>query len=84
MTTMSRDRPLARSGFAILPGFNWWLAESILLGAGTAMVYPSLIAELSAAARIPDRATSVGIYRPWRDSGYAVGAIVAGTSLVPI
>ena len=70
---------LAIAGFVILPGFNWWLAESVLLGAGTALVYPTLLAVISDAARTPERATSVGIYRFWRDSGYAVGAIVAGT-----
>ncbi len=70
---------LAIAGFVILPGFNWWLAESVLLGAGTALVYPTLLAVVGDAARTPDRATSVGIYRFWRDSGYAVGAIVAGT-----
>ena len=61
-----------------MPGFNWWLAESVLLGAGTALVYPTLLAVISDAARPADRATSVGIYRFWRDSGYAAGAIVAG------
>ena len=70
---------LAIAGFVILPGFAWWVAESVLLGAGTALVYPTLLAVVSDAARIPDRATSVGIYRLWRDSGYAVGAILAGT-----
>ncbi|HEY8841801.1 MAG TPA: MFS transporter [Candidatus Dormibacteraeota bacterium] len=69
---------LAIAGFVILSGFNWWLAESVLLGAGTALVYPTLLAVVSDAARTPDRATSVGIYRFWRDSGYAAGAIVAG------
>jgi MFS family permease len=70
---------LAIAGFVIFPGFGWWVAESVLLGAGTALVYPTLLAVISDAARTPDRATSVGIYRLWRDSGYAVGAIVAGT-----
>ena len=69
---------LAIAGFAILPGFAWWIAESVVLGAGTALVYPTLLAVIGDAARTPDRATSVGIYRLWRDSGYAVGAIVAG------
>jgi MFS family permease len=68
----------AIAGFVILPGFSWWVAESVLLGAGTALVYPTLLAVVSDAARIPERATSIGIYRFWRDSGYAVGAIVAG------
>jgi len=65
-------------GFVALPGLGWWLAESVALGAGTALVYPTLLAVISDVARIPDRATSVGIYRLWRDAGYAVGAIVAG------
>jgi len=69
---------LAIAGFAFLPGFAWWLAESAVLGAGTALVYPTLLAVIGDAARIPDRATSVGIYRLWRDAGYAFGAIVAG------
>ena len=68
----------AIAGFVILPGFTWWVVESVLLGAGTALVYPTLLAVVSDAARIPERATSVGIYRFWRDSGYAAGAIVAG------
>jgi MFS family permease len=68
----------AIAGFVILPGFAWWVGESVVLGAGTALVYPTLLAVVSDAARTPDRATSVGIYRFWRDSGYAVGAIVAG------
>ena len=69
---------IAIAGFVILPGFGWWLTESILLGMGTALVYPTLLAVVSDAARTPDRASSVGIYRFWRDSGYAAGAIVAG------
>ena len=66
------------AGFVALPGFAWWLAGSATLGVGTALVYPTLIAAIGDAARTPDRATSVGIYRLWRDAGYAVGAIVAG------
>lgn len=70
---------IAMAGFVIRPGLAWWVGESVLLGAGTALVYPTLLAVMSDAARTPDRATSVGIYRLWRDAGYAVGAIVAGT-----
>ena len=69
---------LAIAGFVILPGFTWWFAESVLLGAGTALVYPTLLAVVSDAARVPERATALGIYRFWRDSGYAAGAIIAG------
>ena len=69
---------LAIVGFVVLSGFAWWIMESIVLGAGTALVYPTLLAAIGDAARTPDRATSIGIYRLWRDSGYAVGAIVTG------
>src|SRR5438270_9283649 len=69
---------LAIGAFVVLAGFTWWLVASVLLGIGTALVYPTLLAVIGDAARTPDRATSVGIYRLWRDAGYAVGAIVAG------
>jgi MFS family permease len=55
------------------------LAAAILLGAGTAMVYPTLIAAVSDAVEPRDRAQAVGIYRFWRDSGFVVGALIAGT-----
>jgi len=70
---------VAIAGLVLLPGFTWWIVESIALGAGTALVYPTLIAVIGDASRTPDRATSVGVYRLWRDAGYAVGAVVAGT-----
>jgi MFS family permease len=54
------------------------LAGSVLLGAGTAMVYPALLAAVGDAAHPTWRATSVGVYRFWRDLGYAVGALMAG------
>ena len=62
----------------LLGGFAWWLASSILLGLGTAMVYPTLIASVSDAAHPTWRARSLSIYRFWRDMGYAVGALLAG------
>lgn len=58
--------------------FGWWLAASILLGLGTAMVYPSLIAAVSDAAHPSWRARSLSVYRFWRDLGYAIGALSAG------
>jgi MFS family permease len=58
--------------------FGWWLAASILLGAGTAMVYPSLIAAVSDASHPSWRARSLSVYRFWRDLGYAIGALSAG------
>jgi MFS family permease len=58
--------------------FWWWLAGSVLLGIGTAMVYPSLIAAVSDASHPTWRARSLSVYRFWRDLGYAVGALAAG------
>ncbi|PUZ22797.1 MFS transporter [Chitinophaga parva] len=54
------------------------IAGSVLLGAGTAMVYPALLAAVSDAAHPSWRASSLGVYRFWRDIGYAVGALMAG------
>ncbi|MGQ4420098.1 MFS transporter, partial [Streptomyces sp. SAS_269] len=54
------------------------LASAIALGLGTAMVYPTLIASISDHAHPAWRANALGTYRFWRDTGYAVGALVAG------
>jgi MFS family permease len=59
-------------------GFAASLAAAILLGAGTAMVYPTLIAAVSDAAQPRDRARVVGVYRFWRDFGFVLGALIAG------
>jgi MFS family permease len=58
--------------------FRYWLAASLLLGIGTAMVYPSLIAAVSDASHPAWRARSLSVYRFWRDLGYAIGALAAG------
>lgn len=63
---------------AITRSFEWWLLGSLLLGLGTAMVYPSLIAAVSDASHPTWRARSLSVYRFWRDLGYAVGALAAG------
>jgi MFS family permease len=63
---------------ASVDSFAWWIAASALLGAGTAMVYPTLLAAIGDVAHPLWRARAVGIYRLWRDSGYAAGAIVGG------
>lgn len=63
---------------ATVDSFGWWLAASALLGAGTAMVYPTLLAAIGDVAHPLWRARAVGVYRLWRDSGYAAGAIVGG------
>jgi MFS family permease len=54
------------------------LAAALLLGAGTAMVYPTLIAAVSDASQPRDRARLVGVYRFWRDFGFVLGALFAG------
>ncbi|KQR62749.1 MFS transporter [Arthrobacter sp. Leaf337] len=59
-------------------GFETWLAAAVLLGAGTAMVYPTLLAAIGDVAHPEWRARSVGIYRLWRDGGFAVGALLSG------
>lgn len=58
--------------------FAWWLVGSLLLGIGTAMVYPTLIAAVSDASHPTWRARSLSVYRFWRDLGYAIGALAAG------
>ena len=63
---------------AMTRGFAWWLAASVLLELGTAMVYPSLIAAVSDASHPSWRARSLSVYRFWRDMGYAIGALAAG------
>jgi MFS family permease len=59
-------------------GFEPWAGGAILLGVGTAMVYPTLLAAVGDVAHPSWRASSVGVYRLWRDGGFAVGALLAG------
>lgn len=56
----------------------WWIAGSLLLGLGTAMVYPTLIAAVSDGVPPTQRGAAVGAYRFWRDGGYVVGALAVG------
>jgi MFS family permease len=60
--------------------FATWAVAAVLLGAGTAMVYPTLLAAISDVAHPLWRARSVGVYRLWRDGGFAVGALLAGAT----
>jgi MFS family permease len=62
----------------IVHGLRTWIGTAVLLGLGTAMVYPTLLAAVGDVAHPSWRATTVGIYRFWRDLGYAVGALLAG------
>jgi MFS family permease len=59
-------------------GFAIWATGALLLGTGTAMVYPTLLAAVGDVADPRWRASAVGVYRLWRDSGFAVGALLAG------
>ena len=63
---------------ALATTFTGWAVAAVLLGAGTAMVYPTLLAAISDIAHPAWRARSVGVYRLWRDGGFAVGALLAG------
>lgn len=65
---------------ALAVGFGGFAVGAALLGIGTAMVYPTLLAAISDVAHPSWRASSVGVYRLWRDLGYAVGAVIAGVT----
>ena len=64
----------------MLVGSEFWILASamILLGLGTAFVYPTLLAAIGDVAHPRWRASSIGVYRLWRDGGYVVGALLAG------
>ncbi|MFL5495693.1 MAG: MFS transporter [Gemmatimonadales bacterium] len=68
----------ALAAIALVRGFWPWLGAAAFLGAGTAMVYPTLLAAVADVAPPQWRGSAVGAYRFWRDSGYAVGALLAG------
>jgi MFS family permease len=63
---------------AVATTFGAWALAEILLGAGTALVYPTLLAVIGDVAHPAWRARAVGVYRLWRDGGFAVGALLAG------
>ena len=65
--------------FVMAKSFAPWAAAAVLLGLGTAMVYPTLLAAVGDVAHPSWRASAVGVYRLWRDGGYAVGALLAGS-----
>ncbi len=69
---------VALGAIALVRGFWPWMGAAVLLGVGTAMVYPTLLAAIGDVAHPRWRGSAVGIYRLWRDSGYAVGALLAG------
>jgi MFS family permease len=63
---------------AATASFSLWITGAVLLGVGTAMVYPTLLAAIGDVAHPSWRASAVGVYRLWRDAGYAFGAILSG------
>ena len=65
---------------AVSASFALFGLGAVLLGAGTAMVYPTLLAAIGDVAPPSWRASAVGVYRLWRDLGYAVGAFLAGAT----
>jgi MFS family permease len=74
---------LAQAGALVLlvagqGDFGASLVAALLLGAGTAMVYPTLLAAVSDATQPSGRARVVGVYRFWRDAGFVLGALLAG------
>ena len=64
--------------FTVRGNFAVSLLAALALGAGTALVYPTLLAAIADVTRPPVRASAIGVYRLWRDGGYAIGAIVSG------
>ena len=74
---------LQAAGIALVAaghGFGVWAAAAVAMGAGTAMVYPTLLAVIGDVAHPSWRARAVGVYRLWRDLGYAAGALIAGAT----
>ena len=69
---------VAIASIAATGSFVAWALGAVVLGAGTAMVYPTLLAAIGDVAHPSWRARSVGIYRLWRDGGFAIGALLAG------
>ncbi len=64
--------------FAVGGDFGVWAGAAVLLGIGTAMVYPTLLAAVGDVAHPNWRASAIGVYRFWRDLGFAAGALVCG------
>jgi MFS family permease len=62
----------------LVHGEGPWIGTALVLGLGTALVYPTLLAAVSDVALPTWRASVVGVYRLWRDLGYAVGALLSG------
>lgn len=75
---------LCGAGVALFPlgqGMGWWTGSAAVTGAGMALLYPNLGAAVADIALPAWRGTAIGVYRFWRDMGYALGALVLGLSL---
>jgi MFS family permease len=68
----------ALAAMVVWRGFAAWLGAGVALGVGTAFVYPTLLAAIGDVAHPASRGSTIGVYRLWRDLGYAVGALLAG------
>lgn len=69
---------LALLGMTSVSSFYWFIVLSALLGVGTAVVYPTFLAAISDYTHPDQRPKSIGVFRLWRDLGYAIGAILTG------
>ena len=69
---------VALAAMVVWQGFAPWATAGVALGVGTALVYPTLLAAIGDVANPAWRGSAVGVYRLWRDLGYAVGAVMAG------
>jgi MFS family permease len=69
---------LGISFFAFTTLELWWMIGAAIMGLGTGMVYPALLAAVSDNAVSTWRATALGVYRFWRDIGYVMGALIGG------
>ena len=69
---------LAIAGLVVFDSYGGWALCALGMGFGTALVYPTLIAAIGDRAHPTWRASAVGVYRLWRDLGYAVGGIIVG------
>ena len=69
---------IALAFFAFASTFTHFVILAIVLGWGTAMVYPTFLSAIAEYTHPQDRAKSLGVFRLWRDLGYAIGAILTG------
>src|SRR5207302_8017022 len=65
-------------GLVAANGYLGWITAALAMGIGTALVYPTLIAAIGDRAHPAWRASAVGVYRLWRDLGYAAGGLLVG------